>query len=127
MKLDAQSCWGLLLSGCVVMANDGLPASGGFRCPVVTSKKRRASVIVHHPLAPRALAAPLHYHHNEDEFSFVLSGTLGALLGEEVVIATAGTWLRKPRRQWHTFWNADEVPCEIIDERQRCATRISFI
>jgi len=30
--------------------------------------------IVHHPLAPRALAAPLHYHHNEDEFSFVLSG-----------------------------------------------------
>ena len=27
---------------------------------------RRFSV-VHHPLAPRALAAPLHYHHNEDE------------------------------------------------------------
>jgi mannose-6-phosphate isomerase-like protein (cupin superfamily) len=71
--------------------------------------------IVHHPLAPRALAAPLHYHHNEDEFSFVLSGTLGALLGEEVVIATAGTWVRKPRRQWHTFWNADDVPCEIIE------------
>ena len=71
--------------------------------------------IVHHPLAPRALAAPLHYHHNEDEFSFVLSGTLGALLGEEVVIATARTWVRKPRRQWHTFWNADDVPCEIIE------------
>jgi mannose-6-phosphate isomerase-like protein (cupin superfamily) len=71
--------------------------------------------IVHHPLAPRALAAPLHYHHNEDEFSFVLSGTLGALLGEEVVIATAGTWVRKPRHQWHTFWNADDVPCEIIE------------
>ena len=71
--------------------------------------------IVHHPLAPRALAAPLHYHHNEDEFSFVLSGTLGALLGEEVLIATAGTWVRKPRHQWHTFWNADDVPCEIIE------------
>jgi len=71
--------------------------------------------IVHHPLAPRALAAPLHYHHNEDEYSFVLNGTLGALLGEEVVIATAGTWVRKPRHQWHTFWNADDVPCEIIE------------
>ena len=23
--------------------------------------------VVHHPIAPRALAAPLHYHHNEDE------------------------------------------------------------
>lgn len=71
--------------------------------------------IVHHPLAPRALAAPLHYHHNEDEFSFVLSGTLGALLGDEVVIATPGTWIRKPRHQWHTFWNAADVPCEIIE------------
>jgi mannose-6-phosphate isomerase-like protein (cupin superfamily) len=71
--------------------------------------------VVHHPLAPRALAAPLHYHHNEDEFSFVLSGTLGALLGDEVVIATPGTWVRKPRRQWHTFWNAAEGPCEIIE------------
>jgi hypothetical protein len=25
--------------------------------------------VVHHPLAPKALAAPLHYHHNEDEYS----------------------------------------------------------
>jgi hypothetical protein len=50
--------------------------------------------VVHHPLAPRALAAPLHYHHNEDEFSFVVTGALGALLGDEVVIATPGTWVR---------------------------------
>lgn len=61
------------------------------------------------------MAAPLHYHHNEDEFSFVLSGRLGALLGDQVVIATPGTWVRKPRRQWHTFWNAADEPCEIIE------------
>jgi mannose-6-phosphate isomerase-like protein (cupin superfamily) len=71
--------------------------------------------IVHHPLAPRALAAPLHFHHNEDEFSYVLSGTLGALLGDDVVTATTGTWVFKPRRQWHTFWNAGDEPCEIIE------------
>jgi mannose-6-phosphate isomerase-like protein (cupin superfamily) len=71
--------------------------------------------VVHHPLAPRALAAPLHYHHHEDEFSFVLTGTLGALLGDDEVIATAGTWLHKPRHQWHTFWNASDKPCEIIE------------
>ncbi len=41
--------------------------------------------VVHHPLAPRALAAPLHLHHREDEYSFVLKGKLGALLGEDVV------------------------------------------
>ncbi len=71
--------------------------------------------VVHHPLEPRALAAPLHYHHHEDEYSFVLSGQLGALLGDEVLVAGPGTWVHKPRHQWHTFWNAGDYPCEIIE------------
>ena len=71
--------------------------------------------VVHHPIAPRALAAPLHYHHNEDEYSYVLEGTLGALLGDEVVTAGPGTWVYKPRRQWHTFWNAGDSPCHLIE------------
>lgn len=71
--------------------------------------------VVHHPIAPRALAAPLHYHHNEDEYSYVLEGKLGALLGEEVVTAAPGTWVFKPRGQWHTFWNAGDTPCHIIE------------
>ena len=71
--------------------------------------------VVHHPLAPRALAAPLHYHHNEDEYSYVLEGRLGALLGDEVVTAGPGTWVFKPRGQWHTFWNAGDTPCQIIE------------
>lgn len=71
--------------------------------------------VVHHPIAAHALAAPLHNHHNEDELSFVLTGRLGALLGDDVVTAEAGTWVFKPRQQWHTFWNAGETPCEIIE------------
>lgn len=71
--------------------------------------------IVHHPLAPRALAAPLHFHHIEDEFSYVLKGTLGALPGNQVLTAEPGTSVFKPRGQWHTFWNAGESPCEIIE------------
>jgi mannose-6-phosphate isomerase-like protein (cupin superfamily) len=73
------------------------------------------NAVVHHPIAPRALAAPLHLHHNEDELSYVLRGTLGVLLGDEVVTAVAGTWVFKPRGQWHTFWNAGNAPCEIIE------------
>jgi mannose-6-phosphate isomerase-like protein (cupin superfamily) len=79
-----------------------------------TDTGRRFSV-VHHPLAPRALAAPLHFHHREDEYSYVLKGTLGALLGDEVVTAGPGTWVFKPSGQWHTFWNAGDEPCEIIE------------
>jgi mannose-6-phosphate isomerase-like protein (cupin superfamily) len=71
--------------------------------------------VVHHPLAPRALAAPLHRHTREDEYSYVLEGTLGALLGDDVVTAGPGTWVFKPRNQWHTFWNAGDTPCEIIE------------
>jgi hypothetical protein len=26
-----------------------------------------------------------------------------------------GTWVFKPREQWHTFWNAGDTPCEIIE------------
>lgn len=71
--------------------------------------------VVHHPIAPHALAAPLHRHTHEGEYSYVLYGTLGALLGDELVTANAGQWVIKPRRQWHTFWNAGDDTCEIIE------------
>jgi oxalate decarboxylase/phosphoglucose isomerase-like protein (cupin superfamily) len=32
-----------------------------------------------------------------------------------VVTAGAGTWILKPRRQWHTFWNPGDEPCEVIE------------
>ena len=71
--------------------------------------------VVHHPIAAHALAAPLHRHRDEDEYSYVVEGTLGALLGSGVVIARPGTWVVKPRGQWHTFWNAGDTPCHIIE------------
>ena len=64
---------------------------------------------------PRALAAPLHRHNREDEYSFVLQGRMGALLGDEVVEAGVGDLVFKPRKQWHTFWNASDEPCRILE------------
>jgi len=71
--------------------------------------------LVEHPLPPRALAAPLHRHAREDEYSFVLEGSLGALLGDEVVIGKPGDLVFKPRHQWHTFWNAGDTPARILE------------
>jgi mannose-6-phosphate isomerase-like protein (cupin superfamily) len=68
-----------------------------------------------HPMSPRALAAPLHRHSREDEYSFVLEGRMGALLGEDVVEAGPGELVFKPRTQWHTFWNAGEESCRILE------------
>jgi len=71
--------------------------------------------LVEHPLSPRALAAPLHRHTREDEYSFVLEGRMGGLLGDEVVEAGAGDLVFKPRDEWHTFWNAGDEPCRILE------------
>ena len=69
--------------------------------------------LVQHLFAPRALAAPLHRHSREDEFTVVLSGRIGAVLGDAEVEAGPGEVVFKPRGQWHTFWNAGESrrPC----------------
>jgi mannose-6-phosphate isomerase-like protein (cupin superfamily) len=71
--------------------------------------------LVEHPMPPRALAAPLHRHANEDEYSYVLEGGMGADLGGEVVYAEAGDLVFKPRGQWHAFWNAGDEPCRILE------------
>ncbi|HEU5063454.1 MAG TPA: cupin domain-containing protein [Solirubrobacterales bacterium] len=71
--------------------------------------------LVEHPLSPRALAAPLHRHTREDEYSFVLEGRMGGLLGDDVVEAGPGDLVFKPRNEWHTFWNAGDEPCRILE------------
>jgi mannose-6-phosphate isomerase-like protein (cupin superfamily) len=71
--------------------------------------------LVEHPIPPRTLVAPLHRHANEDEYSYVLEGRMGAQLGDEVVHAERGDLVFKPRGQWHTFWNAGEEPCRILE------------
>src|SRR5271168_5325136 len=71
--------------------------------------------LVEHPMSPHALAAPLHRHTREDEYSYVLEGRMGALLGEDVLEAAPGDLVLKPRGEWHTFWNAGDAPCRILE------------
>jgi mannose-6-phosphate isomerase-like protein (cupin superfamily) len=81
---------------------DGETTSGGFS-------------LVEHPMSARALAAPLHRHHREDEYSYVIEGRMGALLGDDMLEAGPGDLVFKPRNEWHTFWNAGEEPCRILE------------
>jgi quercetin dioxygenase-like cupin family protein len=71
--------------------------------------------LVEHPMPPRALAAPLHRHSREDEYSYVLKGQMGALLGDEELVGQPGDLIFKPRDQWHTFWNAGDEPASILE------------
>jgi mannose-6-phosphate isomerase-like protein (cupin superfamily) len=81
---------------------DGGESGGGF-------------ALVEHPMSARALGAPLHRHTREDEYTFVFEGRVGALFGDQVLEAGPGSLIFKPRNQWHTFWNAGDVPARILE------------
>ena len=74
-----------------------------------------AFAIVEHPLRPGALAGPPHTHAHEDEFSYVLEGRVGFLVGEEAFEADEGAYVAKPRGLAHTFWNAGAAPARIME------------
>ncbi|MGH3736483.1 MAG: cupin domain-containing protein [Micromonosporaceae bacterium] len=71
--------------------------------------------LVEHPLAPRALAAPVHTHDREDEYSYVLDGRVGVLIGDQEHQLTAGDFVLKPRGVPHTFWNAGDEPARVLE------------
>ena len=87
--------------GARLMVN-GTESGGGFS-------------LVEHPMAPRALGAPMHRHTREDEYSYVLEGRVAVQLGEEIVYGTPGDLIFKPRGQWHTFWTAGDEPARILE------------
>src|SRR5918997_4034313 len=98
--------------------NDGKAVdfgSFGVRFMVWVEESGGGFSLVEHPIPPRTLVAPLHRHANEDEYSYVLEGRMGARLGDEVVYAERGDLVFKPRDQWHTFWSAGDGPCRILE------------
>ena len=102
----------------VVGPRDGQFASlggTGARFLIDGNDAGKRFALVEHPLQPRALAAPINRHHREDEFTFVIEGSIGALLGDDVAIGKPGELIFKPRNQWHTFWNAGDTPARVLE------------
>ena len=96
-------------------AKEGFLGSIGARFMIDGAEAGQRFSLVEHSMSPRALAAPLHLHTREDEYSYVLEGRMGALLGDEVAEAGPGDLVHKPRNQWHTFWNAGDEPTRILE------------
>ena len=64
-----------------------------------------AFALTEQPLEARALAGPLHTHANEDGFIYVLSGRLGAQVGEMTIEVEPAGLVLIPRGTKHTVWN----------------------
>ena len=93
----------------------GQLAAIGVRFMVGGDESGGGFSLVEHPMPPRALAAPMHRHSREDEYSYVLEGRVGAQLGDAIVYGEPGDLIFKPRGQWHSFWNAGDTPARLLE------------
>jgi len=93
----------------------GFLGSMGVRFMVDGDESGGGFSLVEHPMSARALGAPMHRHMREDEYSYVVEGRIGAMLGDHVLEADPGSLIFKPRQQWHTFWNAGDSPARILE------------
>ena len=74
-----------------------------------------AYALIEHTLGPGLLGAPPHRHAREDELSYVLEGTLTVWRDGVTTEAGPGAVVRKPRGEWHTFWNAGATPVRFLE------------
>lgn len=64
--------------------------------------------------APSAKGSSQHIHADHDETFYVVEGTFEFTLGEEVMVAKPGTFLRVERGQPHAFRNLGTNPGRIV-------------
>ena len=103
----------------ILQAGEGEIATGlghvADRFMIDASETQGRFALVQHLFEPRALAAPMHLHRREDEYTYVLTGRIGASLGGKEFVAGPGDLIFKPRDQWHTFWNAGDEPATVLE------------
>jgi quercetin dioxygenase-like cupin family protein len=87
----------------------------GVRFMIDAARSGGGFALVEHPIAPKALAAPLHRHRNEDEYTYVLQGVVGVQVGDEMTVAFPGDLVFKPRGIWHAFWNPSDAPTRALE------------
>jgi mannose-6-phosphate isomerase-like protein (cupin superfamily) len=90
-------------------------ATLGNRFMIESAQTDGRFALIEHTIPPRKLAAPMHVHEREDEYSFVLSGRMGAQVGDEVVEAGSGELVFKPRGIWHAFWSASDEETHLLE------------
>lgn len=65
-------------------------------------------------LPPNSAGSPPHTHSLEDEYFYVVSGSLDVMVGSEVMRLNAGDFASLTRGQTHMFWNGSDGDTRLI-------------
>ena len=65
-------------------------------------------------VAPPGTGVPLHIHHNDDEFFYLIEGSLRMLLGDETLEMGVGDMVLLPRGMPHAFLSTGEQAARIL-------------
>jgi quercetin dioxygenase-like cupin family protein len=97
----------------VLIASDEGEHVDGVTIKLRTEQTNGAIAIIEQEFPPGSLLPP-HVHEN-DVWLYILEGEMHARVGDEVVTASPGSWVLKPRGIPHTMWNAGSSPARIIE------------
>jgi quercetin dioxygenase-like cupin family protein len=87
----------------------------GFAYRLETAHTDGSLAVLEVTIPPRTLVKP-HQHSREDEFSLILSGRVGARIGDTTYEEIdAGASIVKPRDIPHAMWNVTDEPARILE------------
>lgn len=99
--------------GKTLIASDEGDVVNGVTIKLYGEETNGALSIIEQPFEPGLLLPP-HVHQN-DVWLHIVEGEMHARVGDEVVKATPGSWVLKPRQIPHTMWNAGPDPARIME------------
>jgi quercetin dioxygenase-like cupin family protein len=80
----------------------------------ITAEASGGSLTIEEWGLPPGVMIPPHTHAREDECDFILEGELTCDVGGEVVVASAASYVLKPRGVSHAFYNAGSETVRVL-------------
>jgi quercetin dioxygenase-like cupin family protein len=80
----------------------------------VTGEETGGTFSLLEEIDPPDFVTPLHIHHNEDEYFYVLDGEVTFTIGEKTIRAKPGTFVSAPREIAHMYKVEKSEPAKII-------------
>jgi quercetin dioxygenase-like cupin family protein len=81
----------------------------------ITADRSGGSLTIEEWGLPPKMMIPPHTHTREDECNFVLKGELTCEVGGEIVVASAGSYVLKPRNVPHALCNTGSEPVWVVE------------